>query len=123
MKNYDVVQIYDNKRKILIIFSTNYVSPLKELNKIQSLIRDLYKDISEIYFDFLLCNRNGQQRYAKIECVDGILDYKKFSYISVNKENRIRELSAKYYRENERNLDWTYAGEEVRKMLINNIVL
>ena len=110
MKNYDVVQIYDNKRKILIIFSTNYVSPLKELNKIQSLIRDLHKDISEIYFDFLLCNRNGQQRYAKIECVDGILDYKKFSYISVN-------------RENERNLDWTYAGEEVRKMIINNIVL
>lgn len=57
MKNYDIVTINNNRNKIYIVFSTNYLSPLKMFNEIQKSLQEDINDCTEIYFDFLLCNK------------------------------------------------------------------
>lgn len=123
MKNYDFAIIDDNNRKIYIVFSTNYISPLKMINEIQETICEHAKISADIYFDFLLCNRNEKERFAKISCTNGSLDLENFSYVSVDKKSPLRKISAHYYRENYDSLDWTYAGKNKMKLIINGVIL
>ncbi len=123
MKNYDLVTINNNNRKIHIVFSTNYISPLKMFNEIQDLLKTHTNDYSEVYFDFLLCNKNDRERYAKIIFQNGLLDIKQFSYIQVDKRSDLRRHSMEYYKENFKKLDWTYVSEAKRKLIVSGVVV
>lgn len=123
MKNYDLAVINRQNTKLYMVFSTNYISPLKMIDEIQVLLGDIVMDSAEIFFDFLLCNKNDRERYAKMVCTDGLLDVNQFSYISVDKKSELRKISAHYYKENYHCLDWTYVSEAKKKLIANGVVI
>lgn len=123
MKNYDIVTINNNRNKTYIVFSTNYISPLKMFNEIQKSLQEDINDCTEIYFDFLLCNKNDTERYAKIIFQNGLLDIKQFSYIYVDKKSELRRISMEYYKENFKSLDWTYVSDTKKKLIFNGVII
>ena len=123
MKYYDVIEYKKDNNNLCIIFSTTYISPLKSLNEIKEKYINCFKECSDIYFDFLLCNRNQNERFAKVINYQEKLDISNFEYIKVEKKDYIRELSTKYYKENYDYLDWTYVSSIKRKLISKGIVI
>ena len=123
MKNYDLTVINSQNQNLCIVFSTNYISPLKMIDEIQVLLGDIVTDSTEVFFDFLLCNKNDRERYAKMVCKDGMLDVNKFSYISVDKKSELRKISAHYYKEHYHCLDWTYVSEAKKRLIANGVII
>lgn len=121
MKNYDFIIDNSNNKKICIIFSTNYISPISMLNDIQKDFLEKLKDFNEIYFDLLLCNKNSSERFAKIVCQNGIFDINEFSYLDPANEFTLREISKKYYINNAKNVDWTYVSSSRKALILNQI--
>lgn len=123
MKDYDLVVIDNGCKRYCMIFSTNFISPIKVIKEIQIQHSSLLNECSEVYFDFLLCTRNSNERYAKVNCMNGILDMTQFSYIKVSKKDSLRKISAQFYRENADRLDWTYADQLKRKLITRGIII
>ena len=123
MKAYDINIIEYNNTKSIIVFSTNYISPLKEFDKIQDFLRNIPADIKNVYFDFLVCTKNDNERYAKIEIKDGLLNFNEFKYLLLDKDNDLRKISADYYKSNLKSIDWTYAGDIKRELISNGLII
>lgn len=123
MKSFDLVVIENDCNRACMIFSTNFISPVKVIHEIQSLHQGILTECTEVYFDFLLCSRNSDERYAKVVCTNGILDMTQFSYVKVGKKDALRKISAQYYKDNEDQLDWTYADQIKRKLITRGIAI
>lgn len=123
MKTYDINIIEYNNTKSVIVFSTNYISPLKEFDKIQDFLRNFPADIKNVYFDFLVCTKNDNERYAKIEIKDGLLNFNEFKYLLLDKDNDLRKISADYYKNNLKSIDWSYAGNIKRELISNGLII
>ena len=123
MKSVDLVVIENDCNRACMIFSTNYISPVKVIHEIQALHQSILTECTEVYFDFLLCSRNSDERYAKVVCTNGILDMTQFSYVKVGKKDALRKISAQYYKDNEDQLDWTYADQIKRKLIARGIAI
>lgn len=123
MKSFDLITIDNAGDNICIVFSTSFISPLKVIDEIQQSYKDRIIKYKTIYFDFLLCTRNTQQRYAKVDCNEGKIDIENINYIAVNKKDALRRISAEYYRNNYDDLDWTYVSSVKKKLIFNGIIL
>ena len=123
MKDYDLVVIDNGCNRSCVIFSTNYISPVKSIEEIQTQHSHELIECREVYFDFLLSTRNSNERYAKVHCSNGVLDMTKFSYIKVSKKDSLRRISAEFYKENADRLDWTYADPLKRKLITRGLVI
>lgn len=123
MKYYDLIKCEINKKIICIIFSTTYISPLKSLNEIENNYKSFFVDCTDIYYDFLLCKKNANERFAKVINYEDKLDISKIEYINIKKRDLIREISAKYYKEHFNDLDWTYVSSIKQKLIAKGIVI
>lgn len=123
MKDFDIVETKNGDCRICIIFSTNYISPMKAINEIQTQYCKILERYTEVYFDFLLCSRNSNERYAKVDCTNGILDTARISYIKVKKRDFLRKASTRYYKENMDRLSWTYVDSLKKKLISKGVVI
>lgn len=64
MNNYKIKEINDSKYKS-IIFSTDYISPIEELDEIEINLKSC-NYLGHIIFDLLLVNGNSQNRFMEV---------------------------------------------------------
>lgn len=121
MKRYDIEIVNNINESICIVLSTSYISPLKFLKSIEGELCELLGKESDIIFDFFLCSGNTPERYAKIHFDGKGFNTNSFEYIKVEKGHKLRMLSAKYYRESTKDLDFSFINTIQRKMILKGI--
>lgn len=109
MKCYNIEAIEADK---YIVFSTSYVSPLEFIKDIEIELSKLVNYKIEIIFDLLLSSGNSSKRFAKINYDGKHLDRKSFKFISIDKKDNLRKVSADHYK---------YKGELVEQSILSSI--
>src|SRR5690606_30959690 len=105
------------------IFSTSYLSPLKFISTIESELSLLIDNETEIIFDFFLSNGNTSERYGKAHFDGKQFIGGSFEYISVNKNDKIRKLSAQYYCNSKDQVDFSFLNSVQKKMILKGIAI
>lgn len=123
MKNYDIVTINNSRNKTYIVFSTNYISPLKMFNEIQKSLQEDINYCTEIYFDFLLCNKKWHRKICKNYFSKWTIGYKTNSLYLCRQKSELRRISMEYYKENFKFLDWTYVRDTKKKLIFNGVII
>lgn len=109
MKCYNIEAIEADR---YIVFSTNYVSPLEFIKDIEIELSKLVDYKIEIIFDLLLSCGNNSKRFAKINYDGKHFDRKSFKFISIDKKDNLRKVSANHYK---------YKGELVEQSILSSI--
>lgn len=123
MKEYDFLVFENNGYKVGIIFSTNFISPIKSISELQTKHKEELANCEEVYFDFLLSTRNSSERFAKAPCTNGVIDMDQFSYINVRRKELLRKVSSEFYKKNLDDFDWTYADPIKRKLIARGLII
>lgn len=94
MSSYKIKEVNDFKYK-LIIFSTDYISPIDYLSEIEDYLKTK-NYLGEIIFDLLLVNGNSENRF--IEAFFNGEKFSRKSFMIVNKlSNEIKNVTTEFY--------------------------
>jgi len=99
MKAYNIKIINKDNKKLVIVFSTSYISLSEVLDKIKN---ELYKKSYEgiVYFDYLLSNGNNFNRFAK--AYFDKKEFKDFQLVTKDEieKNNLKEIIKNFYKKN-----------------------
>ena len=121
MKKYEITVLREENQ--YIIFSTTYISPLDFIKDIEKDMKDIVNYNVEVVFDFLLSSGNSKERFGKINYNSNGFDMRSFEFINVPKKNKLREISANYYKDKNENLDNSILTTIQKKMIKKGIVI
>lgn len=94
MSSYKIEEVNDFKYK-LIIFSTDYISPIDYLSEIEDYLKTK-NYLGEIIFDLLLVNGNSENRF--IEAFFNGEKFNRKSFMIANKlSNEIKNVTTEFY--------------------------
>lgn len=94
MSSYKIKEVNDFKYK-LIIFSTDYISPIDYLSEIEDYLKTK-NYLGEIIFDLLLVNGNSENRF--IEAFFNGEKFNRKSFMIANKlSNEIKNVTTEFY--------------------------
>lgn len=121
MKRFDI-KFYENEN-MCIVFSTSYLSPLKYIPMIENELSLITNNELEVIFDFFLSNGNTSERYGTAYFDGKHFVGNSFKYIDIKKSNKIRKLSAQYYRDSKDEVDFSFVNSVQKKMILRGIAI
>lgn len=109
MKNYEIVRLSNGVNEHIIVHSTSFVSPYKQLNEIEQDLANFTNEPVVVIFDMLLCFGASNARYVSAEFDGAKFVEGTFKSLELKMDDVIREYSSAYYNRN-------------RKMVENSIL-
>lgn len=123
MKRYQIKVFNENKIKICMIFSTSYLSPLKFIDEIEEELSHLFDYEITIIFDLFLSSGNTSERYLRANFNGAHFERNSFEFVIIDKIDKIRDFSAIFYKEAQKNVDFSFLNNIQKKMIIKGIAI
>jgi len=122
MADYEFARINYQKYAI-IVFLKSYETPFSYLSQIEEeLIR--YKVAPcTVLFDMLLSMGNTSERFAEAHFNGIEFDKHSFCYVSISKNNELREVSMNFYRGHRETLDYSILNSAQKKLILGGLAI
>lgn len=116
---YRIVLAKINDNDAIIIFSTDYISPLKFIKEIEKELAQKYQKEIPVYFDFFLSQISKKERFGRAVFTGKEFAKSSFGIITVHKADKFYKLCLDYYNnhKNDTNFSFTLVGPTQQKIL------